>query len=579
MIEELISLLKVEKDLAVKEVQEKATLVLSKVYPLDGFYLIDCYDSSRFKPGDVVGTIKDGELVNLGVVVDKFERKMIVSSYTDIDVGDDYVYVFPSENMIGYDLQIALLRRLLDEENADYRELMAKDVVFGSMPMPPIDIRKKIIGMGLDIFQREAVESILNLDDGELVLIIGPPGTGKTRVISRAAIELADMGERVLITSHTNRAVDAAIERISPTLAVRVGWPDRVSENTRRHLLEAKVREKLGDRLRTIEAEISKIKKRISKGRINALKERLDVLYRTRQEIIRRAEREVLDEVKIVGTTLIKSGLKPLSKQEFDTVLIDESSQVSISLALLGMVKARKYVLVGDHHQLLPVFRSVRNSRRYSVFIHLKKKYPHRVRWLKRHYRSNSKIVSLTKFFYEEEIQPAESCGQVILRLKRDVPEPLSPLRPIVFIWVDGCEKKVRGSRINVLEAEVCKYIINELVEAGVPESEIACISPYKAQVELLKNIVTRSVEIGTVDAFQGREKDVVIYSVTSTSDFWFAANPNRLNVAFSRPKKKLIVVGNARAIMRYNTVLKRFLEFCLVNQAVFHIHSPEVIA
>ncbi|ADC64643.1 AAA ATPase [Ferroglobus placidus DSM 10642] len=581
MLEELLQLVLEERRLAVKEVEKEifgeeglgAGATPSRIYTVGKVHLVK--DFWLFDVGDTVGVLLDRP-VNLGFVVDRYDDTAVVYSTSPLAFNEESLLVFKSENLVGYDLQINLLEKIIHGA-ADPLEEMASEVVFGKAKLPPAIARKRIVGVGLDEFQKEAVESILALEEGELLLVVGPPGTGKTRVISRAALELADQGEKVLITSHTNRAVDTALERLHPSMAVRVGRPERVSESMKDYLIENRAREKegVGRRLKQLDREVERIKKNMRRRKKGGwgevfLSMGLDFLYHERAELLKAAEEEVVEEAKIVGTTLIKSNLWPVKNVEFDTVLIDESSQVSISLALLGMVKARKYVLVGDHHQLLPVLRSVRDARRYSAFIYLKNKYPHRVKWLKRHYRSNSKIASLTRFFYEESIQPDESCRSIVLETGKHVQPALSPDKPVVFVSVEGEEVVMDGSKANVSEVEVCRWLVEELVKAGVPEQEIACISPYRAQVELLKEVMGRSVEIGTVDAFQGREKDVVIFTVTATRNFRFAADPNRLNVAFTRARKKLIVVGNWRRIRSRGGVLRDFLEFCNRERSVF---------
>lgn len=273
----------------------------------------------------------------------------------------------------------------------------------------------------------------------------------------------------------------------------------------------------------------------------------------------------LLGEAKIVGSTLVKAQLRPMAGQQFDVAIIDESSQALVTLALLGMAKAKRWVLVGDHKQLMPILRTAgeEEAKRLSAFVYLMSKYPHRVLWLRRHYRSNSKIIGFSqRYIYGGMIEPAERCHSIKLEIEKRGEEYLDPDRPVVFIHVEGKELRSGKSRYNQAEVEAAATVVEALRRAGVKEGQIAVIAPYKAQRNKLKAVVGDGVEVGTVDAFQGREWDVVVFTVTATEDFRFVENENRLNVAFTRARKKLIVVGNAHAIERGGRLLKLFLEY-----------------
>lgn len=189
---------------------------------------------------------------------------------------------------------------------------------------------------------------------------------------------------------------------------------------------------------------------------------------------------------------------------------------------------------------------------------------------MKKHYRSNIEIAKLLRMFYEEEIIPAKVCEDINLEL-----DWLKP--PIAFVHVPGSEESKNKSKFNVLEARVCVNLVEKLVAYGVFEREIAVISPYRARVDLIKNYFEDRgiiIDVGTVDSFQGCERDVIVFSVTSTKNFYFASNPNRLNVAFSRVKKKLIVVGNGYAILKGKSILSKFVRDCIAKKRFFNWKS-----
>lgn len=456
----------------------------------------------------------------------------------------------------------------------------------------------------LDDSQLEVVESILNLDDNEALMVVGPPGTGKTRVIARASELLMNRGKRILIASHTNRAVDNVLERLPVKDSLRVGRPEKVLDSIKPYLLSYKAETALGSTLKGINARIGELRNTIKSlysirdelnrvypsqytDKIRRYKSELKNLYETRNRMLIEESELLVHEAKIIGSTLIRSQLPPLDKEVFDIIFIDECSQASITLALLGMIKAKRWVLVGDHKQLLPIFTSL-NDQRYrkvsemlSAFCHMKDRYEHRTLWLRYHYRSNNEIIGFSQIYiYEGKIKPVESCKEKKLNMT-DYPPDMEFLNPnllIVFIHIDGREDVENGgSRSNYAEVNAIVKIVYALIEHGVNSSEIGVITPYRAQRNKIREALSskEEIEVNTVDSFQGREKDVIIFSITSTEDLTFVEDENRLNVAFTRAKKKLIVIGNINSIKREEQrrslpLLSNFLEYVEKRKGLF---------
>ncbi len=577
------------------------------------------------EPGDVLGYVRGGRVSCLGTVLDKSGGNVTVlvpdSVSLDLSSGQG-IEVVDYEFLMSYDLQLSLLTKLRagsgPTPNARFGQgftyvdvtvyndypvkLFAGGVRYGELrfsnPRTELDVRD---GFRLNDSQLRAVRAALGLSDNELLLIVGPPGTGKTRVIAKIAYELASEGEKVLITSHTNRAVDNAIELLPLETALRVGRPEKVLKSIRPYLLSYRYRMRLGERLTRLEEEISKYLSELRsiskyllrksrdataqhmlKERIRRWKERLRELLKERSDLIREAVKDLVDEVKVIGSTLIKSQLYPLKDLHFDTAIIDEASQASISLALLAMVKARKWVIVGDHNQLLPIFKysNVKEDPgKLSAFKNLLDKYGCRSLWLTTHYRSNSQIIGFSaEYVYEGRIKPHESCANKKLTLPiRPSINALTPEKPVVFIHVRSKEEfSLEGgspSKANRVEAEVVRDLVRELLRCGVEPEEIGVITPYRAQRALISELLKNDkIEVNTVDAFQGREKDVIVYSVTATEKLSFAAERNRLNVALTRARLKLIVVGNGKAIVtsKDSGLLKEFIKYCLKLRSIY---------
>ncbi|MEM4852617.1 MAG: AAA domain-containing protein [Thermofilum sp.] len=596
----LRDILKRERELAVKDALR--TTVSARVLDASSGVVTLEVKYEVFEAGDPVGVKMGEEAELLGTVIDAGGGFLtVILSNPDLRLEEgSTIRIFDYELLISYDLQLELLDSIEGKGKIPIRNWSAVRVMTegeraASLLRSPVsdrlDVKERF---ELNDSQIEAVEAALGLRDSELLLVVGPPGTGKTRVIAKIAYELARKGRKVLISCHTNRAVDNAIELLPIEIALRVGRPEKVTDSVRGYLLSYKIRERYGEELRKIEEELrrhldairrvtgylekgSSYERGILKETLRKLKDRVRQLYLRRSDLVKRAAEELVEEALIVGATLVKSQLPPLTRVYFDTVIIDEASQASITLALLAMVKARRWVLVGDHKQLQPIFRGleVEECEEFSAFTRLYKKCSERSLWLRTHYRSNFEIAEfIAKHIYEGRIHPAEICRKKKLKLSGKPSLPLlDPEKPIVFVDVRGYEIQEGRSKLNPEEAQAVSKIVKELCRLGV--EDIGVITPYRAQRNILAGLkeLGAKVEVDTVDAFQGREKDVVIYSVTATSGLRFAAEPHRLAVALSRARLKLIVVGNAEAVqspLYHDTLLFKYYQHCSEKGAVY---------
>jgi len=374
-------------------------------------------------------------------------------------------------------------------------------------------------------------------------------------------------------------------------------------------MLSYKARQALGEQLMEIEEEIGKLKeeRRRSRELLGALRDELrrvdwrklpgfkygtrkyleeierelKELVDARNELLKRESEKLVGRAKIVGSTLVKCGLWPLVGVSFDTVIIDEASQATVTLALLGMVKGRKWVLVGDHHQLPPVFRTLEEAVEQPEAVDPLSAFNRLVRlvgeektvWLRTHYRSNPAIIGFASdHVYGGRVTPHRSCEGVKLevRPRGHLSRILDPEKPAVFVHVEGRERAEGGSRWNVEEVEAAKGIVRGLLELGVAGERVGVIAPYRAQRSKLREALGEGIEVSTVDAFQGREKDVVVFSATATerSSVRFAESKRRLNVAFTRARKKLIVLANAKA--PWEGLMKQYIEYARSAGAYF---------
>lgn len=419
-------------------------------------------------------------------------------------------------------------------------------------------------GRELNERQREALELAPRAAD--YTLIQGPPGTGKTEVIAALARQLTDEGRRVLLLAGTNRALDRLLEACA-----RLGLEERLV--------------RLGAR-----TEPGSVAERRLLGRLAAGAERGSEGAGEREpndspaapgDVARRA-RELLAGSPIVAATIASLASGPYAglRGQFDTLVIDEASQVMLPATLGVLGFARRFVLVGDHRQLPPVVQSAADEAdpapglAESLFEHLARaraadRQPGLI-CLEEQYRMNAEICAFpSRAWYDGKLRAAASVAGARLRVGewesgRPPSLPLShsvldPARPVVFVDVPGSEGN--APRSNRREAGLARLILEAARQGGVPARELAVIAPFRAQVALIRAELARSADpdlralahelVDTVDRFQGSERSAVVYSFATTGPELhpLLLDERRLNVALTRARHKLIVLGDLRAL------------------------------
>ncbi|WP_435154637.1 AAA domain-containing protein [Haladaptatus sp. DFWS20] len=356
--------------------------------------------------------------------------------------------------------------------------------------------------------QNAAVNLAVNAED--CALIHGPPGTGKTYTIARTIRALVEDGNRVLLSAFTNRAVDNALEALREQ-----GFEDIVRVGT-----ENGVREDMQDI-------------RLAYGGDPGT---------------RAAE---LKGASVVAATTATCGSRIMREQAFDVALVDEASQLTEPATLAAINLAERFVLVGDHHQLPPVVRA-ENDLAESLFERLVERYPDASVMLERQYRMAQQIQAFSsQEFYDGVLRPAS--GEVAAQRLVDLPS-VSPstLPSNLQEWVsflDSSGKTVGNT--NPAEAERVRELVSQFTNAGVEREDIGVIAPFRAQVAEISRRVDESVAVDTVDRFQGSSKEVIIVSFVATGDLDSPIfdDYRRLNVALTRAKKSLVLVGDETAL------------------------------
>jgi DNA replication ATP-dependent helicase Dna2 len=373
----------------------------------------------------------------------------------------------------------------------------------------------------LDASQTEALGKALSSQN--FYLIQGPPGTGKTYVLAFMAVALAQQGERVLITAFTHRAINNALRKI-----VKVTGFNRIA--------------KIGQYQRADDLEWED-------GSVPNYERLTDSPYGPN------------DAGFIVGGTCFAVRTQRLCDVFFDTVIFDEAGQVTLPLAAAGMLAGRRYVFIGDHKQMAPVIVAEHKPRwvAHSVFEHLFETVPGTM--LTTTYRMNAEVNAYpSQRFYGGRLHPSPEARNRSLQLGGGAGSfgiLLQPSPSAIFVTVNHSGRGMRAPE----EAAIAAGVVAEAVRRGLSPTEIAVVAPYRAQVRLIRDALRKlniepdndGVVVDTVERIQGQERDVIIVSLTTSdpahatqrAEFYF--QPNRLNVAITRPKVKRIVLGNPR--------------------------------
>ncbi len=413
---------------------------------------------------------------------------------------------------------------------------------------------------GLNDFQKKAVLSCLAAED--IALVHGPPGTGKTTALIELIRQAALRKESVFVTAPSNTACDNLLERLvgCGVNALRLGHPARITTALREHTLDFKLAlHPVGRQITRAQEELERLFKRRQDVR-DQIRDLKHEIRQMRKEVFER----IMKEAEVIIGTPGSSKEKSVRDKKFDLVIIDEATQATEPITWIPMTKAGRVVMAGDHFQLPPTVRSKEAEER-GLGITLFERY-HEVlgaeskTLLERQYRMNEKIMGFSsRIFYKNLLIADESVkNQTLSGLKSVQNTEETSTLPLVFIDTagKGFEERLEPgseSRYNAEEAGLVLSELSKMLTLGVPPTEIAVISPYSAQVRLLcSQTPDPAVEIDSVDGFQGREKELVIVSLVRSNyegEMGFLTDTRRMNVALTRARRKLIVIGDSRTL------------------------------
>ncbi len=417
----------------------------------------------------------------------------------------------------------------------------------------------------------------LALSARDFALVHGPPGTGKSTVLAEVAVQHARAGRRLLCTAASNAAVDHLLELCldAGLSAVRVGHPARVLPHLQEHTLDLLVEEHPDRKLAREWFEeafelLGYARKQRTRGRsrerfANAREAAAEArkLMDDARRLERKAVASVLGGAQAVCATCAMLEGPVLAGQAFDVALLDEATQAVEPLSLLAFLKAPTVVLAGDPQQLPPTVLSLDAQRRglgVSLFERLLCDHGDAVkRLLKEQHRMHEAVMQFSsKEMYRGQLRAhpavaARTLGEV-LREGVTVDAP-----PLLFLDTAGKgfeEGRAPGSEslLNEGEAGLVVARARSLLAAGLAPRELAVITPYRAQAALLRERLADApdVEVDTVDAFQGREKDAVLVSLVRSNAeqaLGFLEDLRRMNVALTRARRHLFVVGDSATV------------------------------
>lgn len=462
-------------------------------------------------------------------------------------------------------------------------------VVLGEeSPSEPSRVLKSISfdNKTLNVLQKKAVYQAL--ESKQVFLLHGPPGTGKSTTVTEIIHQMAQSGARVLVTAPSNIAVDTLVEKLSLVKErqwkmCRIGHPARVLENVIEHSLEYLLHRAEDTALAYgIRKEIAEHMKQ-SQWDKNILRH----LRKELREKESRAVERILDNCSVILSTSVGAAHRLLHKRTFDVVVVDEAAQVLEAEAWIGILKGTcKLILAGDHRQLPPTLLSslsvsLVESIGGTLFERLALLFPSSCLMLEEQYRMHQCIMSWSSsVFYNHRLSAHPSVSSHLLHQLQGVKRATDTSHPLIVIDTTGtegmyeedinAEEDGSESRRNEGEALVVKKVIEGFLQLNIQRRDIGVITPYRGQVQLLNELMEDvvDIEIGTVDGFQGREKEVIVLSLVRSNDdgeVGFLDQVRRLNVAITRARRCCVVVMNAFTIERCsNGILRSFVDFCV---------------
>ena len=464
---------------------------------------------------------------------------------------------------------------LLGARQASFRAHKADDLFY---PSP------------LNDSQLAAVRHVITAQD--VAIIHGPPGTGKTTTLVQAILETIRRERRVLVCAPSNTAVDLLTEKLAErgVNVIRLGNPSRVSDLLLKHTLDARVMahpsyskmhamRQTAEQHRQTASQLASERSRHfgfeGQQHRRMLKEEARMLFQAANDLERFLTEDVLESVQVITCTLVGASNRNIRHLSFETVFIDEAAQALEPGCWIPIAKGQRVILAGDHHQLPPTVKSEKAAReglRETLFEKCIKRQPATARMLTVQYRMHAQIMAFSsEQFYDGQLEPHHSVRHAGL----DAYDPcFAPDLPVEFLDTAGCgflEIAIPESR-STANPEEANLLLKRLAQLLEPYDQaeheqdlltIGVIAPYRAQINYLNDAIEensdlngllqqRMLSVGTVDSFQGQERDIIAISLTRSNhhgEIGFLSDIRRMNVGMTRARRKLLLVGDSSTL------------------------------
>jgi ATP-dependent RNA/DNA helicase IGHMBP2 len=547
---------------------------IDQPHSFQGGKSVNVFSNARGKPekehvNGVINYVRDNQMVitlNADELPDWIE---------DGQLGVDVMF----DEMSYREMEFALKEVMKADDNrvAELREILLGDTSAG-YHLPIRGDHKQVASNLLNESQREALHKVLDSED--VAFIHGPPGTGKTTTLVEAIAQTVKTEGQVLVCAPSNAAVDLLVDKLSEKgLAVlRIGHPARVTEQSLSKTLDARITShsnyhelrELRKRMEQVKTMAFKFKRQFGfheKEQRRLLKEEARVLKADADLLEFYIVNDLLQKSEVICATLVGSSHPVLRGRKYKTTFIDEAGQALEPACWIPLLRSGRAVFAGDHYQLPPTIKSneaAKSGLAITLFEKGIEKHPEASSMLSIQYRMHESIMKFSsKQFYNNHLIAHDSVKHELLR-------PNQP--PVEFIDTAGCgynetQDTETLSRLNDEEAQLAIRMVEKLIEeVGLEEwlsqnITLGIITPYRAQVDHLTKLAESStlleplhklIAINTVDAFQGQERDVIVISFVRSNDkgeVGFLGDVRRTNVAMTRARKKLILIGDSATL------------------------------
>lgn len=525
-----------------------------------------------------------------------------VDAYSKIN-GFDNLGVQLNFDETSFSLMFEALNRVIAAK--DNRLAYLRDIFHGNIqPAFSAESSSPIRLPWLNASQEQAVRDVVRAKD--VLIVHGPPGTGKTTTLIEAISEVLRREPQVMVCAQSNTAVDWISEQLSDRgiSVLRIGNPSKVTDKMLENTFEKRF-EAHPDypALWAVRRDIRALRSKRSSERPENYHQKIARLRDKADELELRIRQSLFDGARVIASTLVGSANKILIGQHFHTLFIDEAAQALEAACWIALQKADRVIFAGDHCQLPPTIKSpeaMRGGLARTLMEVIAKNKPSVVRLLNIQYRMNERLMQFSSdWFYHGQLKAAP---EVKYRSIFDAVD-----NPLLWVSTDNSSVEIDNNednkdgedanervaqsmhesfvgisygRVNRGEAKLtiktlCDYIesfgrkrfIDEQVDFGI-------ISPYKAQVQYLRMLLKhnaylrplyKQITVNTVDAFQGQERDVIMVSLVRANEegqIGFLSDLRRMNVAMTRARMKLIIIGSSDTLTRHE-FYKKLWDYC----------------